>query len=84
MDEFEFDYNYYLETYPDLRHFTEDQALYHWNMHGKKEGRKCKREIINDETNITIIIHLFYENLLDEFLGYINLVGKVFNNVKVR
>ena len=36
----EFDYKYYLETYPDLRHFTKDQALHHWNMHGKNEGRQ--------------------------------------------
>ena len=85
MDEFEFDYKYYLETYQDLRHFTKDQALHHWNTHGKKEGRKCKREIeiINDKTNITIIIHLFHENLLDEFLEYIHAVGQVFKNVNV-
>ena len=44
MNEFEFDYKYYLETYPDLRHLTKDQALHHWKVHGKNEGRKCKRE----------------------------------------
>jgi lipopolysaccharide biosynthesis protein len=125
MNEFEFDYKYYLETYPDLRHLTKDQALHHWKVHGKNEGRKCKREnnefdynyyvesypdlknltreqalhhfkmhginegrgckkkIVNDINNITIIIHLFHENLLDEFLGYINAVGEVFKNVNV-
>ena len=83
MDEFEFDYKYYLETYPDLRHFTKDQALHHWKVHGKNEGRKCKREKINDINNITIIIHLFHEKLLDEFLEYIHAVGQVFKNVNV-
>jgi lipopolysaccharide biosynthesis protein len=81
MDE-EFDYNYYLAIYPDLRHLKKEEALYHWNVHGKKEGRKCKREIVS-EMNITIMIHLFHENLLDEFLEYIHDVNKVFKNVNV-
>ena len=72
MNEFEFDYDFYLEMYKDLRHLTKDQALHHWKMHGENEGRRCKREIVNDKNNITIIIHLFYENLLDEFLKYIS------------
>jgi len=83
MDEFEFDYNFYLEMYKDLRHLTKDQALHHWKMHGENEGRRCKREIVNDKNNITIIIHLFHEDLLDEFLEYINVVGQVFRNVNV-
>lgn len=41
-----FDWKYYLATYSDLRAkgiFTENQALRHWVLYGKREGRKgCK------------------------------------------
>ena len=78
-----FDYKYYLETYPDLRHLNEQQALEHWHKYGMKEGRICKKPAINNETNITIIIHLFHGNLLDEFIGYIENVKTVFTKVNV-
>ena len=43
-----FDWEYYLDTYPDLRAngiYTEKQALEHWNFYGKKEGRcSCKEK----------------------------------------
>jgi hypothetical protein len=79
----DFDYKYYLENYPDLRHLNKEQALEHWHKHGIKEGRTCKKAAINNETNITIIVHLFHGKLLDEFLGYIINVKSVFNKVNV-
>ena len=38
-----FDWQYYLDTYLDLRQngiLTEDQSIWHWNSHGRKEGRE--------------------------------------------
>ena len=80
-----FDYDYYLEKYEDLRRLntTKEDAIWHWQTYGKKEGRTCNRKSINFITNITIIIHLFIEELFDEFLEYIETVNKVFNNVNV-
>lgn len=78
-----FDYKYYLDTYPDLRHLNKLQALQHYNIYGIKEGRKCNNIIINNETNITIIIHLFHSELLDEFIGYIKNIKAVFSKVNV-
>jgi len=78
----DFDYAFYLDKYPDLRHFTKWQAYHHWIKFGKKEGRICKKELnINNTTNITIIIHLFYEELFAEFVEYIKSVRSVFMNV---
>ena len=37
-----FDWQYYLDNYPDLRHngvHTKEQAISHWNTYGKHEGR---------------------------------------------
>ena len=39
-----FDWNFYLNEYPDLRKngvHTKEQAIHHWNTCGKSEGRKC-------------------------------------------
>jgi hypothetical protein len=79
----EFDYKYYLDTYVDLRHLNEEQARLHWKNHGIYEGRSCSIQKINTETNITIVIHLFNENLFHEFVGYINNVKLVFEFVNV-
>ena len=38
------DWKTYLDTYPDLRQngvLTKEQAINHWNNHGKNEGRIC-------------------------------------------
>ena len=78
-----FNYKFYLDTYSDLRHLNKEQAYQHWINHGIKEGRICKPQSINTTTNITIIIHLFFEPLLDEFIGYINDVNSVFQKVNV-
>jgi len=79
----EFNYKYYLDTYVDLRHLNEEQARLHWLNYGIYEGRSCSIKKINTETNITIIIHLFNENLFDEFLGYISNVKNIFEFVNV-
>ena len=50
-----FDWRYYLEIYPDLMAngiHTEQQALQHWQRHGKDEGRKSYYNTI--DTNIVI------------------------------
>ena len=38
---------------------------------------------MNTTTNITIIVHLFNENLFNEMLSYINVVKRVFSKVTV-
>lgn len=69
----DFDYAFYLDKYPDLRHFTKEQAYNHWVTCGIKEGRICKKKFnINNTTNITIIIHLFHEELLADLLNISN------------
>ena len=119
----DFNYQFYLETYPDLRHFSEDEARKHYVELGRKEGRICakipfdykfytsfypdlrglsptnaythylnlgrqegrlpKRPILNTTTHITIIIHLYNDELFEEMLGYIKNVKDVFSNVNV-
>jgi hypothetical protein len=40
-----FDWQYYLDKYPDLRKNgikTEQQTVQHWKTYGGKEGRKIK------------------------------------------
>jgi hypothetical protein len=80
-----FDYEFYLETYPDLKHMDKDSAYSHWINYGITEGRICSMNNvpINNETHITIIIHLFNESLFSEFLTYIKKVKIVFSNVNV-
>ena len=80
----DFNYKLYLENYADLRHYNEAGALWHWQTYGMKEGRTFqKKNYANDITNVTIIIHLFHEELLDEFITYIKNVKDVFKNVNV-
>ena len=80
----EFDYKFYLDKYDDLKGMTLECAYNHWKTYGKYENRKCNgKNRVNYVTNITIIIHLFYEEFLSEFLEYINDVKKVFNYVNV-
>lgn len=41
-----FDWIFYLDTYPDLREngiLTKERALIHWEYHGKREGRICRK-----------------------------------------
>jgi hypothetical protein len=80
----EFDYEFYLEKYEDLRYMTKEDAYYHWTNYGMAERRKCNRKnAINYETNITIMVHLFFEELFGEFLEYIQNVKEIFNKVNV-
>lgn len=79
----EFDYEFYLATYPDLKHLDPESAYFHWLTRGIDEGRICSTSHVNTETNVTIIIHLFNETLFDEFLRYIKKVKVVFLNVNV-
>ena len=49
---YDFDWEFYLELYPDLKKngiVTKKQALKHWNLCGKKEGRKGNLNILKDE-----------------------------------
>ena len=79
----EFDYEFYLATYPDLRNLNKEEAHLHWLNHGISEGRRCSSNPINTETHVTIVIHLFNETLFGEFLIYIKKVKIVFSNVNV-
>jgi len=79
----EFDYEFYLATYPDLKNMDEKSAYSHWLNHGIAEGRICSGVPINNETHVTMIIHLFNESLFSEFLTYIKKVKIVFSNVNV-
>ena len=80
----DFNYDFYLNQYEDLKIFkTEAEALQHWQKFGIHEGRVCCPKKMNFETNVTIIIHLFNENLFDEFCKYIKNVTEVFQLVNV-
>jgi lipopolysaccharide biosynthesis protein len=37
-----FDYQYYRTRYSDVRHYSQEEALAHWNRYGKKENRVCR------------------------------------------
>ena len=62
---------------------NKENALEHWVNRGYYEGRIGKPYIINFTTNICIVIHLYNEELLDEFLIYIKNVKTIFKNVTV-
>lgn len=81
MTEILFDYDFYLDLYPDLRHFNKEEAYNHYLTFGIKEGRKAFKIMENNETNVTIIVHLFFENLIDEILDYIKDISDVFSKV---
>lgn len=83
MDSNNFDYDFYLENYRDLRHLNKTDAYNHFINHGIKEGRICHREIINTETNITIVIHLYHTHQFEKMTSYIENVKKVFLNVTI-
>jgi hypothetical protein len=78
-----FDYTFYLETYADLRHLNKTDAYNHFVNHGMNEGRICTKPIINNETNITIIIHLFHTNQFEKMSSYIYNVKDVFSKVTI-
>lgn len=49
-----FDWKFYINKYEDLRKAnidTEKKALDHWKRYGKKEGRICNNDIIDDKIN---------------------------------
>ena len=68
----EFDAEYYLELYSDLRNnniYTRDNALRHFLQHGYKEGRKYKRTqaITNISKN-----YIFDNNSRNDYYGLIS------------
>lgn len=79
----EFNYNFYVNKYCDLAHLNRNDAYLHWINYGIKEGRMGNTNPINIETNITIMIHLFHENLFTEFLSYIDNVKQIFKFVNI-
>jgi hypothetical protein len=83
MNPTNFDYKFYLGNYLDLRNLNETEAYNHFINHGIKEGRICHREIINTETNITIVIHLYHTHQFEKMSFYIEQVKRVFLNVTI-
>jgi len=67
----EFDHEYYLAAHPESKHLDHHGLQSHWMKN------------INTETNISILIHLFNEELLHEFLQYIKNIKLVFLKVNV-
>lgn len=78
-----FDYHFYINKYEDLIHFNEKDAYAHYNTFGLYEGRLCNKDDTNEPLNITIIIHLFFTDLFDEMMQYIENVKRVFANVNI-
>jgi len=78
-----FYYKFYIDRYKDLRHLTRDEAYNHYINHGLKEGRCAIRKHVNTNTKISIIIHLFNDDMFDEMLSYIKQVKEIFINVTV-
>lgn len=81
--EIPFDYQFYSSCYPDLRDVSPKFAYKHFSELGRHEGRMAKKQLLNTTTHITIIIHLFFDDLFEEMVGYINNVKDVFSNVNV-
>ena len=79
---FNFNYHNYLFNYKDLRKLSYFNAFHHYLNFGIKEGRNSGNPI-NNKTNITIILHLFNLNLLNEMIDYINQVKRVFYKVTI-
>lgn len=44
----DFDYKFYLELYPDLRHLSIENAYRHYIGYGKNEGRICNRNLLKN------------------------------------
>lgn len=47
---YDFDYQFYIKTYPDVINSgfnTSKKALIHWENYGKFEGRVCNRDMMN-------------------------------------
>ena len=47
-----FDWSFYVQHYPDLQQFTEQQALDHWNTYGKYEGRLPNATFMDSMANL--------------------------------
>jgi hypothetical protein len=64
-----FDWQYYINIYPDLRKVginTEEKALKHWEIYGKREGRKCFPESIvpfEDMSPMLVILIIDSDNV---------------------
>jgi hypothetical protein len=78
-----FDYKFYTNIYGDLKNLSYLSAVTHWHNYGYFEGRLGKPYKLDFKTNICIIIHLYNEELLDEFLEYIKNVETIFDKVTV-
>jgi len=55
-----FDYNFYINSYSDLKNLNEQQALNHWNNNGKKENRKCNIYLFHNKYNLSYFDWNFY------------------------
>ena len=64
-----FNWQFYLNKYPDLRAngvHTKEQAINHWNKYGKKEGRTATHTLIyRGKKNILIYTHMEEFNIND-------------------
>ena len=47
-----FDYNFYISFYPDLKKMNKQQAIYHYLNSGKKEQRVCNINMLKEFQNI--------------------------------
>ena len=75
--------DFYKKIYQDINNLSNNQVKEHWAFHGSFEGRISKPNKLNFVTNICIFIHLYNEELLEEFNDYIKNVESIFNNVNV-
>jgi len=65
----EFNTQFYLENNNDVK-ISNINPLIHYLKFGKKEGRKISNGQF--EKSIAIHIHIYYEDLIDEFVSYLN------------
>lgn len=69
----EFDYHFYINFYKDLKYKNYNQALRHWILYGKKEGRICNK--------FKSYLHLINYKLIIK--NYDNIIFKKINQEKI-
>jgi hypothetical protein len=75
--DFNFDYNYYINKYDDLKHFNEKDAYKHWVTYGINENRTCNNKKKYYSENVIHnwkgwYNHILYNNRNLHFLSAFN------------
>ena len=82
-----FDYNFYRNNYKDLKDFNDIDLVNHWNLHGKKEGRKFNLYSDFDynfyKTNYPDLKKLSDKDLLKHWIEHGEKEGRIYKSLKI-